>query len=243
MGRNYDNMNVPESIHCFSGRIHQPDASNPIIKAHLEKVSSTVHVQFYEINDQQIYAPLFRSFDEGLVLLDIGSNIGLVSIYAADVCSRIVALEPCPETFTVLREMVKPFPQIEILPFALTPEDGRSIFYENDTNTTANSIVNRHGKMTSVDGIRLSTLLNQFNLTHVDVCKIDIEGAEGTALTIEELTMVEPMIESYHIEVHNCPDSTWQDKLGQLVTRLSMIGYHQMSIHGNAVTARKPAKQ
>ncbi len=173
-----------------------------------------------------------------LVFLDIGANIGLVSVYAVPYCKHIVSVEPSHDTFQRLVENTRHYPIIECLNFALTPSDGMHEFFENDVNFTASSTVNTYGKKTSVGGRTLSSLLKY--VRHVDICKIDAEGAEGEALNLSQLEAASSIISTYYIETHNCPKTTWEHKLGTLVGNLARCGYTEMEISGMSVTATKP---
>ncbi len=174
-----------------------------------------------------------------LVFLDIGANIGLVSVYAVPYCKRIVAVEPALDTFLKLTENTKHYSIIERDQSALSPKDGLVEFFVNDLNFTASSTVNTYGQRTEVRGRTLMTILGSNDLSHVDVCKIDAEGAEGESLDLHQLSFVSPRIDTFYIETHNCPKTTWEHKLGTLVGNLARCGYHNMTIDGMAITATK----
>src|SRR5215471_15488338 len=131
-----------------------------------------------------MYDHLFKDKHD-FVFLDIGSNVGLVSIHAVPYCKRIVSVEPSPETFRVLQQNTKNYPIIECFRVALTPDDGPHEFFVNDLNFTASSTVNTYGERTIVQGMRLTTILSFCKLQHVDVCKIDAEGGEGESLNYQ----------------------------------------------------------
>lgn len=217
-----------------SGSTFEVPMFDPVVANHFNNAASYTEPLLQQINEEKIYASLFEG-KKDLTFLDIGANIGLVSIYAADNCKRIVAVEPAPETFTVLRSMILKFPQIEAVNAALNYEDGPTQFYVNDQNTTASSTVNTFGALYNVPGLTLSSILSIYQLESVDVCKIDCEGAEGEALTYEQLETAAPVIQQYMIECHNCPVSSYSDKMGTLVSHLSRLGY---AVHAEGMTVR-----
>lgn len=176
-----------------------------------------------------------------LVFLDIGANVGIISIYAVPYCKRIVAVEPCIETFQTLQNNTKDYQIISCDRHALAPKDENVGFYINDLNFTASSTVNTYGTFVPnyVMGATLSTLLRVWNLDHVDVCKIDCEGCEGESLNFQELERVTPMIDTFFIEFHNCPKTDWQHKLGTVASYLLRLGYHNQEVKGMSLTARK----
>lgn len=177
-----------------------------------------------------------------LVFLDIGANIGLVSVYAVPYCKRIVAVEPCIPTFIQLQKNTLHYAIIAVDRHALAANDNENVgFYINDQNFTASSTVNTYGRYEPnyVMGITLTKLLKVWNLDHVDVCKIDAEGAEGEALNLNQLEAARDIISTYYIETHNCPKTTWEHKLGTTVANLARLGYHKQTINGMALTASK----
>ncbi len=186
-----------------------------------------------------MYDHLFKG-KSNLVFLDIGANIGLVSIYAVPYCKRIVAVEPALETFQRLFINTKDYQIIACDQSALSPKDGLVEFFVNDVNFTASSTVNTYGTRTEVRGRTLLSILDRNLLTHVDVAKIDAEGAEGESLTFQQLESAKDIIDTYFIEVHNCPKTSWNHKLGTLVAYLSQLGYTKMTIDGMAITATRP---
>ncbi len=195
------------------------------------------------IYDHLFHHPTYKTRGDGkrdLVFLDIGANIGLVSIYAVPYCKRIVAVEPALDTWKQLMKNTKDYAIIGVDQSALAPTDSLVDFYVNDLNFTASSTVNTYGHRTEVRGRTLMTLLDRNYLTHVDVCKIDAEGAEGESLTFQQLEAAKDIIDTYFIETHNCPKTTWNHKLGTLVAYLSQLGYTEMTISGMAITATKP---
>lgn len=185
-----------------------------------------------------MYAPLFEG-KRDLVFLDIGANVGLVSIYAVPFCKRIVAVEPAPETFAALQKNTKPYPIIECLAAALAPKNEPVDFFVNDINFTASSTVNTYGSRISVAGTTLAKILDTYGLTHVDVCKIDAEGAEGEALDYYAINNAKDIIDCYFIEMHNCPKTSWEHKLGTLVGNFARCGYQHMTIEGMALRVWK----
>lgn len=209
---------------------------DPLVAAHFNNPASLTDTLIHQITVDKIYDKLFLG-KKDLVFLDIGANIGLVSLYAYDSCSRIVCVEPDPQTFQVLRATTVGYPKIECVNAALTPQDGKHEFFCNWENTTASSTVNTFGRRCEVDGLSLGSVLRVHQLEHIDVVKLDCEGAEGESLTFEELRDAKPIIKSYMAELHNCPRSTWQQKLGCLVSRLSDLGY-TMDVSGMTIYAQ-----
>lgn len=185
-----------------------------------------------------MYAPLLEGKSD-LTFLDIGANIGLVSLYAVPYCKRIVAVEPAPDTYHALVNNTKNYPMIECLPAALAPKNEPVDFFVNDLNFTASSTVNTYGFKIQVAGTTLAKILTEFHLDHVDVCKVDAEGAEGESLDYYAIDNAKNIIDTYFIETHNCPKTTWEHKLGTLVGNFARCGYSKMKIDGMSLCVTK----
>lgn len=221
-----------------NGSSFQIPMFDPVVNRHIYKPSSVVATLLEEINAKEIYAPLFKGATD-LTFLDIGANIGLVSIYAYDSCSRIVAVEPAPETFTVMKAMTFALTKIEQVHAALAPVDGPCEFFLNDVNTTASSSVNTYGEMIEVPGLTLSSILSIYQLEHVDVAKVDVEGAEWASLNREQLEKAASVIDCWWLEVHNIPRVSWELIQSTISEMLHELGYVNQQIDGMRLAARK----
>ncbi|URM33460.1 FkbM family methyltransferase [Cytobacillus firmus] len=132
------------------------------------------------------------SFVERPVLLDIGANIGLVSLSVKKKLpqSQIFAFEPRLETFNhLVKTLENNSLQKEITAFnlALGNTDGFADFYlHNEKDASGDGLVDtkRAGETTktSVKILKLDSLWEQNSFPKVDVIKIDVEGAEYLVL-------------------------------------------------------------
>lgn len=214
----------------------------PEVIAHFDNPNTNTAVLFGQINDERMYDFALAKAND-YVMLDIGANIGLVSIYASDACKRIVALEPTPAQFTVMGHLTWPIKHIERMECALMGHTGATEFHLNDVNTCASSAANTYGPVTTVKCTTLIDLLLSLKMDRVDFAKIDIEGSETEALTPRQVGECSNTIMSYFVEVHNCPNSTWEWKLGKLAETFAHAGYTYQRIRGDAIYAAKPPKK
>ena len=163
-----------------------------------------------------------------MVILDIGANIGITSLYCADSAKRIIAVEPTPSHCNVFKHLCKNESHIELVEAAITNKNEDVTFYILPENTAANSIIERSGPKLKVKGMTLETLLNDHTIDKVDWCKIDIEGSEMTALTLETLKPVYDKIDQIFLEVH-ATDNPWRESRNENVVKLfkilSEVGY------------------
>jgi len=114
------------------------------------------------------------------IILDIGANIGLFSLYATGVIPhlKIYAFEPFKDNFNKLKENIELNKLNNIIPLrlALSSSRGKEFLFVSSENTGAHSIYNG-GNMDKII-IKTETLKNALKQTKANFLKIDCEGAE-----------------------------------------------------------------
>jgi len=133
----------------------------------------------------------------GMVVIDVGANIGEITLVAAKMVGdsgRVYAFEPLPETAGELQKNVQlnNFSQVFIQQKGLSDESAEKDIYRTSTDFYDGS---KHGglatlypsdsRATKVGKISLVTLddfCKQMELQQLNLIKIDIEGAELPAL-------------------------------------------------------------
>jgi FkbM family methyltransferase len=139
---------------------------------------------------------LDENLKNGDVFIDVGANIGLLSIHAAISVGdkgKVLAFEAHPETANIL-EFNKELNQkdnIQIYPIALGSEKGKAmIFNDSELNRGGASMVRGQSKIgVEVDVERLDDMLDTSIIPKI--IKIDVEGFEmnvlkGAVRTIQE---------------------------------------------------------
>ena len=125
---------------------------------------------------------LFERLPPDATVLDVGANIGVVSVLAAGAvpAGRVFAFEPAPGNLRHLEANVAPLPHVEIVPVAVGSADTTLRFDVNDAYPA--------GAHLAVDGgvevpcRALDSWAGDEALTRVDLLKIDVEGAEPLVL-------------------------------------------------------------
>jgi FkbM family methyltransferase len=120
-------------------------------------------------------------------IVDAGANIGLASICFASRFpeARIIAIEPEASNFALLERNVAPYRNVTALRAALWHEDGpldlvdpdlgKSGFMTQDPRATEESF----GRVLHrVPGMTVERVMREQGIEHIDILKIDIEGAE-----------------------------------------------------------------
>tara|TARA_Y100000389_G_C17457740_1_gene519347 strand:+ start:693 stop:1421 length:729 start_codon:yes stop_codon:yes gene_type:complete len=203
------------SIITSSGESIKLDITDPEIVTHIEDEKSCAKIIMRQINTERIYDRFLKD-KRDLVILDIGANVGLFTLYAKDSASRVVSVEPTPSHQHLFEKITGKYENVELAKVALSNKDEDINFYICNYNSTCNSLVEREGDVVKVEGLTFNSLLKKNNLEHVDFCKIDIEGSEMIAITEETLKPVYDKIDRMFIEVHATyagPDMPWEKNL------------------------------
>ena len=207
---------------------------HPDVTAWFNNPENYTDIILKQINEDRMYDPIFADRDD-MIVIDLGANCGLFSLYAADSCSKIIAVEPTPSTYNVLKEIVKDDTKIKPLQLAIGPHNEMISFFINE-NSTTNSMLNRNGIETQVQCMTLETLLFKEDLDHVDFIKCDIEGSEMQALTDATLSPISDKVKFWFVEVHqtNVQESSWPGNLDDNRQKLAELfqrhGYQTESV-------------
>jgi FkbM family methyltransferase len=141
-------------------------------------IDETWNENVYRIHEYQ--------FKDDAVFVDIGANIGSVSLYVdnfnkcRDVMNKIkvYSVEPEPHNLLLLEENIKnnPIENITVVRNAIWHEP-KNVFITNKGGNS--SILDKSvTESTEVLAITIENLMDIYDIKEIDVMKIDIEGAE-----------------------------------------------------------------
>jgi len=125
------------------------------------------------------------------VVVDIGAHIGLHTIHFAKKAKLVVALEPEPHNFSLLKKNIKinGVKNAIALPIAISDSNGYLDLYISASSGT-HTLDLEHGTRLNVRFIgkirvkvmSLDTLIKNLKMDKVDIIKIDVEGHEDKVL-------------------------------------------------------------
>ena len=161
-----------------------------------------------EICANHIYTPKGFEIKEKDVVLDIGAQVGIFSIYASKYAKKgkVYAFEPVKDNFTQLKENIALNKNKNIIPLnlAVSSKNEKKTIFLSDDNTGGHSLYKElvnSSKKIIVEAISLNYFFNKYNLRKVDFLKLDCEGAEYDILfnvTKANLRKVRQISLEYH---------------------------------------------
>ena len=183
----------------------------------------------------QINSGMYAKWFEGktnLRCVDFGANVGLVSLYMLPACKELYCVEPTPNHYKLLKELLDN-----------NNPDKCTIHYSDAALHSANEKVvfmtghSTENKITSVDGygngkievqgITLSDYLTASGADRevIDFCKVDIESGEMLALTVDELKKVKGKVKTFFVEVHPGYNGGMDENREEIKRRFAKAGY------------------
>lgn len=171
------------------------------------------------------------------VIVDLGANIGLASVWLAKRygCSWIIAVEPCAANARLVRRnMADNDLPGEVVEAAVGPIDGAVLFEEHRHSNLGR--VGSNGRR--VPGVSMVSLLQSLPAdSPVDLIKMDIEGSEQALLEgdLRWLEGVHSIVAEFHPTMVDYP---------QLIATLGKAGFRHIGdarIPGYADTFVRPA--
>jgi len=145
---------------------------------------------------------LKNSLRPGQTFVDIGANMGTYTLFAAKKVGphgTVVAIEPSSRDFTRLKDNVElnKITNVHLLQVAASNYDGEADLLVATDEHSGHNTLGAFGysvplqRKEKVRVMQLDHLVQQLQLTHLDVIKIDVEGAEyavlqGATATIEQ---------------------------------------------------------
>lgn len=134
-----------------------------------------INNQINEIFSDKDYELAKRKKD--MVVLDVGANIGMFSLFIKDWAKKIYAVEPSERIFACLEENTKNWDNIEIFNVGFANMKGKAQLYGKGEETPQTMMLGGE-HMEIIDVTTIEDFMNENKIDHIDVMKIDVEGAE-----------------------------------------------------------------
>jgi FkbM family methyltransferase len=215
-----------EGAKCMTSILNYENYSFKIRES-VEDPSYDQNLDFKIINEtwlENVYRIHEGQFPDGGVFIDIGANIGAVSIFVDsfnnnreyDKKIKVYAVEPEPNNLSLLNHNLQnnPIENITVV--------DKAIWHKNTMVSISNrggnsSIVNLEDEIKSeVMAITIEDLLSIYGIQEVDVMKIDIEGAEFDLIINtppETLAKINRLVLEF--------DKSFDGRFGQMIEKLA----------------------
>jgi FkbM family methyltransferase len=196
------------------------------IREYSEDPSDDHNLDFKVINEtwiENVYRIHQGQFFGGSVFVDVGANIGAVSLFVDSFNKdredgnkiKVYAVEPEPNNLYLLSQNIEnnPTENITIVNNAIWHEEKMVSISNRGGNS---SIVDTEEDNSEVLAITLETLFSTYDIKEVDVMKIDIEGAEFDLIIntpAETLAKINRLVLEF--------DKSFDGRFGQMIEKLS----------------------
>ncbi len=160
-----------------------------LIKLNIEGLISPIFMR-NKLYDTHIFYQIFieKEVDFELIetpklIIDCGANIGLSTLFFLKKYpnAKIFSIEPEKSNYDLLKKNTEVYQNIVQINAAIWNENKRLIIVddgEGHASFKVKEIQLNQINNDQVDAFTLTTLLEKFNITHIDLLKIDIEGSE-----------------------------------------------------------------
>lgn len=114
-------------------------------------------------------------------IIDCGANIGLSAVYFANrfPTATIVAVEPDLNNFNFLKINTASYPNVHCLQKAIWPYATKMELIDLGTgNWGLQTKISLNEKENTIDAVTIDEIISNWNISKIDLLKIDIEGAE-----------------------------------------------------------------
>ncbi|WP_343574918.1 FkbM family methyltransferase [Pseudomonas sp.] len=199
--------------------------------------------------NREIVALLNRLITPGMVIIDIGANIGEITLVAANrttSAGRVIAFEPMKSIADQLEENIvkNALPWATAVRLGISDQMGEAHIYESAGDCQSNELNRGLGTLYPIQAgarpsqtISLTTLdryIEEHPVERLDIIKIDIEGAELACLkgATTVLNQYRPMI---IIEIQSETAANAGYEQSEILRFLSGIGYGFQRIGANGV--------
>lgn len=187
------------------------------------------------------YMRNFIPITENSIVVDVGAHIGAFCVIAAKNARRVVAFEPDPDNYQMLKKNTElnKLTNVHIFEMAVSGYSGhRDMYFFGDSSTGSHSLYNAGGTSIvkkRVRTISIEEIMKRERLPRVDFLKLDCEGAEHDILrnmspeTADKIMCI--AMETHGLEGESCID---------IPARLQELGFEVRVEHNGAyVYARR----
>jgi FkbM family methyltransferase len=182
-------------------------------------------------------------------IVDVGANVGLSAAWLSMLYSprRLIAIEPSPQSYALLRENSEHWPAIEPYNVGLYNVKKSVMLHLGVVDGCTDSIYQNRLNTEQAVTVELEdaeSFLRRLNVEHVDVLKVDTEGCEKPIFESIEARL--PAIRVIYLEYHSDNDRRSIDSLlapTHLLTSGRVISPHRGELCYVALSASQDSER
>ena len=178
------------------------------------------------------------------IVIDVGAHIGSFSILAATMARRVLAFEPEPSNYRMLKKNrdLNRLENLSLFEMAVSGSDGHQALSVYEASSTGNHSLYAMGSKRvverDVETISLREIMKREGLPQVDFLKLDCEGAEHDILR-KMSPETAAKIRCVAMETHRVPTDFSID----IPSRLQELGFEvRVEQNGGYVYAKQAAR-
>ena len=163
-------------------------------------------------SDRRVFDQVFLSADQAFplpespkVIVDLGANIGLTSVLYCNAypSARVIAVEPEQSNYGMLNRNLGPYRWVTTLPCAVWSRDSWVRIVESTADAWAFQVeACERGEDGSIEALSIPSIMERAGISHIDLLKIDIEGAEVEVLSNDTESWVH-QVATIAVELHD----------------------------------------
>ena len=204
-------------------------------------ITEPIFSNYNEFFVDKIYSHLdVQSLD---VVFDIGANVGLWTEWILrQNASRVYCFEPNRVALEVLRRLHGGKENVEIIDKAVDSEVRTIEFFYSDSNSLI-SATEKHGELNKsyeVSTITIADAIQKYGVKHIDLIKMDIEGAEFKIFESLDDSIYE-ITDAFLIEFHAFYYSDGKVREERIIEKMKEKGYF-VENHPGGIFATKHKK-
>jgi FkbM family methyltransferase len=161
---------------------------------------------------------------------EISFDLAIIKTFGLDVN----AFDPTPRSIEWIKSQILP-ENFRLFEYGISNYDGEATFYPPiNPKHISHSIIEKEqtkDKTIKVNMKRLETIMHELGHTHIDILKMDIEGAEYSVIEDIKLSNIRP--NQILIELHHRFPNIGIGKSKEAIKTLRNIGYQLFSISNN----------
>jgi FkbM family methyltransferase len=165
------------------------------------------------------------------LVVDIGANVGVFSLFAARAARLVYSLEPASSNFSRLVSNVSQTQNIVPLNLACAGRDGRASL-DLSSNPVSFSLMTSGSsdRRETVEVITLGTFFERHKIDHCDFLKLDCEGSEFEII-LDSRPSLMGRINRIVMEYHDHLSDKFSHR--DLLQRLNELGFHTTVYNAN----------